>query len=614
MAGLQAIASVYYGVIGGLGLAAGLVGAMSRIGRLWPRRAAVRVVLAIFVAAILAAPFALPYWQVQRREGFGRNLYEAAHHSARPLSYLSAPPANRLYGRTGLLAASEGPERELFPGFLLIALALLGIATAGRRDARPLAAGMIAVATLGFVLSLGPDGVRPVYAAFHRFVFGFQAIRAPARFAVLVTFALAVLAAGGTTALTRIMLSRFGRTAERSRRLQAAAAAPVVALVALEYLSAPLALVPAPPSSTPLARWLRDAPSPGAVVFLPMGLDSENTPLMVQSLEHGRPIVNGYSGQRPVFYATLVDTLARFPSSDAIWALHDVDVRYVVTDSPVATAGWPLEERTRTSGTGPALDGPAYVYELQWSPEIEAALAPPATPPVPEPGALPFAIGERAEYDVFWIGGVSTLPAGRAVIEVADPPLPDPASRGGAEPAFTFRVTAETAPWVSRFFEARDVFETVADRRLLPLAHVRHLREGRRVADQAALFDHERQVVRFGPEAQPNVSLRIPRDTRDPLTAFYYVRTLALEPGRTLTIPVNDLGRNLLLDLRATGVERLRHRGRDVETLRLEPVFRQRIERRRPVDVVAWLARDERRLPIRVDVAAGFGSLRLELR
>ena len=30
----------------------------------------------------------------------------------------------------------------------------------------------------------------------------------------------------------------------------------------------------------------------------------------MQSLEHGRPIVNGYSGQRPPFYSAIVEALA----------------------------------------------------------------------------------------------------------------------------------------------------------------------------------------------------------------------------------------------------------------------------------------------------------------
>ena len=39
------------------------------------------------------------------------------------------------------------------------------------------------------------------------------------------------------------------------------------------------------------------------MLHLPLTIDIENTPFMVQSLEHGRPIVNGYSGQRPAFFS-----------------------------------------------------------------------------------------------------------------------------------------------------------------------------------------------------------------------------------------------------------------------------------------------------------------------
>src|ERR1041385_7280550 len=105
-------------------------------------------------------------------------------------------PGNVLYARTGLLQP-QNPEREVFPGLVLIALALIGAWRGWRSDAKPAVLAMAAIAALGFVLSLGPDGVRPFYATVHRFVFGFAAIRAPARFAVLVEFAMCVLGAIG---------------------------------------------------------------------------------------------------------------------------------------------------------------------------------------------------------------------------------------------------------------------------------------------------------------------------------------------------------------------------------------------------------------------------------
>src|SRR6185436_6353266 len=104
------------------------------------------------------------YGGVAQREGFGRNLYEAGRNAAYVSSYLQAPRWNVLYGRTGLLRLADtpgdpapprtGPERELFPGFVLIGLALAGAWLGWRSDSRPTVATMLAVGVLGFVLSL----------------------------------------------------------------------------------------------------------------------------------------------------------------------------------------------------------------------------------------------------------------------------------------------------------------------------------------------------------------------------------------------------------------------------------------------------------------------------
>ena len=62
-----------------------------------------------------------------------------------------------------------------------------------------------------------------------------------------------------------------------------------------------------------------------------MSGDIENTPYMLEALGHRRPIVNGYSGQRPPFFGGAVAALSTFPSVEAFWMLHDLDVRFIVT-------------------------------------------------------------------------------------------------------------------------------------------------------------------------------------------------------------------------------------------------------------------------------------------
>lgn len=604
-AALQAISSVYYGVMTAVTLGVGATAVAWASGQWRGRRFWSRMALAGVVGAILVAPVVWPYWQSSQREGFGRNLFEAAAHAASWQSYTQVPPDNLLYGRTGLLR-SRAPlpgqrdrrhvEHQMFPGLVLIGLAALGLWRGWRSDQRPVVVAAAAIAAAGLVLSLGPEGVRPLYAWLADHVFGFQAIRAPARFAVVVMLGLCVLAGVGVA----------------QARLRRTTVAILTALLCLEYANAPLAFVPAPPASTATGRWLAEAGGPGAVLYLPLMLDRENSPFMVQSLEHGRPIVNGYSGQRPSFYTSLVDALADPASADARATLKELDIRFVVSPGDLAGAGGnasPFIERAR-------LDN-GVIYEVVWTPDSEAALDKVAIAEPPAPGVPPFAAGEQARYDVQWLNGPLDLTAGQITLSVMAPEARDQDAAGEA-PAWVFEVSVETAPWVSRFFEARDRFRTAADASLRPLLHQRALREGRRSVDRAYAYDHAGRRVSSGdtPAAARQagaLTLPLPPGARDALTALWYVRTMPLAPGYSLALPVNEAGRNLALSVSVPARETIMVDGAPVSALRVEPRFTTRVQRRQAIESTLWLSDDARRVPLVVEVAAGFGRLRLKL-
>jgi len=611
IAGLQAISSVYWALATALSLpVAGLALAVG-VGRWRSGRLLRMLLLAAGLGVIVAAPFVWPYWVVQHREGFSRNLYEAARHEAVPGSYLRVPAGNLLYGRTGWLrpppggdaARHEGHERELFPGFALAGLAALGFAASWRRDARPLAVAMAAVAATGFVVSLGPDGVRGLYAWLHGTVFGFQAIRAPARFGVLVAFAASVLAAVGVRELL---------ASASSRRVAHALGACAVALLGLEFVNVPLPTVPAPPESTPVGRWLRSSKVSGPALYLPLDGDLGNTPAMLDSLTHGRPIVNGYSGQRPSFFMGLVDTLSRLPSADALWTLRDLRVRFVVSPRPLVPEPRSADVAAHTSGQAREAHGAsplierarfdgAIVYEVAWSPEIEAALPRPEPPPPPPPGAVPFEHHERAVYRVIWLTGSAVgVPAGRAVVAGAK----DEGGAGG----FRVALEVESADWVRRFFEARDRFDTTVDAALLPRQQEQRLREGRRRVDRTIRFDHDRSTmtVADGP------ALPMPRNAREGLSAFLYARTLPLAVGYEAAFPVVESGRQLTASVRVAGEESVSVAGRPVDTWRVEARLESR-SARRPPSATIFISRDARRLPVEMRIETAFGSFRAEL-
>jgi len=604
-AGLQAISSVYYGVMTAVALGVGAAAVAWASGQWRGRRFWSRGVLAALVGVVLVAPVAWPYWQSSQREGFGRNLFEAAAHAASWQSYTQVPPDNLLYGHTGVLrprAPAPGArdrrhvEHQMFPGLVLLGLAVVGLWRGWRSDQRPVVVSAAAIAGAGLVLSLGPEGVRPLYAWLADHLFGFQAIRAPARFAVILMLGLCLLAAVGVV----------------QARLKTATVVILLALMSLEYANAPLAFVPAPAASTAVGRWLAEEGGSGAVLYLPLTLDRENSPFMVQSLEHGRPIVNGYSGQRPSFYTSLVDALVDPSSADARATLKELDVRFVVSPGDLAGAGTPASPFVEQA----RLDG-SVIYEVVWTPESEAALDEVAIAEPPPPGVPPFATGERARYDVQWLNGPLDLTAGQITLSVVAPEPRDLGASGEA-PAWVFEVGVDTAPWVSRFFEARDRFRTAADTALRPLLHQRELREGRRSVDRVYAYDPAGRRVSSGDTPasarQPGaLTLPLPPGARDALTALWYVRTLPLAPGYSVALPLNEAGRNLALTVGVPARETITVDGSQVSALRVEPRFTARIQRRQAIASTLWLSDDARRVPLVVEVAAGFGRLRLKL-
>ena len=193
---LQALSSLYYGIF--LATFMVPVAAALLIGRSAPRasrRRSDRLPPAVCSrqssssrSSFLTLPFAIT-------SASGRSS-EITFYSATAQNYLAAHPQNVVFGsRTSHLG---GQERELFTGFLVPLVALVGLWP-------PLSATRIAYALgliLAFEVSLGYNGV--LYPWLHDYVLPYRGLRVPARMAMVVGFGLAVLAGFGAARLSRM--------------------------------------------------------------------------------------------------------------------------------------------------------------------------------------------------------------------------------------------------------------------------------------------------------------------------------------------------------------------------------------------------------------------------
>lgn len=139
----------------------------------------------------------------------------------------------------------------------------------------------------------------------------------------------------------------------------------------------------------------------------------------------------------------------------------------------------------------------------------------------------PFQVGESMKFTVYALG----MKAGFGEMKVA----------GNKDinetPCYHLVTTIESNPLFSSFFYISDRVDCYTDKEtLLPLKYKKTEVEGDHSDKYTVYYNHEKNLARKNDER----ALRMKPNSRDELSAFYYVRTLDLEPGMKLEIPNCD--------------------------------------------------------------------------
>ena len=318
------LTSAYYGVYTGLLLLPGLAFLLHRIPRRREWRAGLAAALPILV---LLVP-----WTMQQSSNsidHDRSADALVRTSARTFDYAGLPLVTLAGGRAPWLSTRDDLRVGLYPGTALMALAVVGFLASRRsRRGRRLAAFFAFGAGLAFVLSLGPridGGVAGPYRLLHELVPGFDKMRNTYRFGVFVQVFL-------------LMLAMLGLR-EAFRRKHATLAVVCVALGLLEILPIPRRLVTAPPdrASSSWAQGLSQLPD-GVAVALPFPQSKRASAYartvvdMLYALDHGKPLLNGYSGFLPKVHREDYPAFETFPHGDWLAWCERRDVRYVIFD------------------------------------------------------------------------------------------------------------------------------------------------------------------------------------------------------------------------------------------------------------------------------------------
>lgn len=315
-------------------------------------RGALPGLLAIGIATILIQlPFVVPYFRVSRQWQFTRSLGESEARSAVP-SDLARRPGGQL-PLPGFLSAGppRDPERVAYVGAGVALLAGVALGAAIRRRRRvseppdrmiPLYFGALAAAAalicLGPTLRVEEQSVPLPYRVLYELVPGLKGLRAPARFVLLLDFALCILAGIGL----HVLLRRARSTGAKFRFVGPVVAALLLALAAAERLpprGGPPYSVETGPAVPAVYRWLASHRDLGVLLFLPItsdrrmpgvGFDANPYREVYFSTYHWNDMINGVSGFVPTGFWDLGVEMRSFPSDASLRRIAELPVRTLV--------------------------------------------------------------------------------------------------------------------------------------------------------------------------------------------------------------------------------------------------------------------------------------------
>ena len=212
-----------------------------------------------------------------------------------------------------------------------------------------------------------------------------------------------------------------------------------------------------------------------------------------------------------------------------------------------------------------------------------------------------FTVPEKLVFDLTWTG----VKAGTSTLETVN-------DKGRTK----IISTARSADWVSLFYTVDDRVESLLSNEQtvsligLPENYRIKVREGRHRRDKELIFDHANSQVTFidhlGNEKK---TYKIDGKTFDPLTSFYYVRTLKLEVGKSVYVDVFDSKKLWNVEVQVLRREKIKTKLGEFDTVVIKPLMKSEGIFNRKGDVYIWLTDDKKRIPVKLESKVAIGSI-----
>ncbi len=231
------------------------------------------------------------------------------------------------------------------------------------------------------------------------------------------------------------------------------------------------------------------------------------------------------------------------------------------------------------------------------------------TPAWVNANAVPFTPGETLEYQLRW----ENVPAGSAWLTV------QAVKTINGQQVYHFVMKAESNAFVDIFYKVRDRIDAYADIDMTrSVLYEKNQREGSHSKKETITFDWENSCAVFTKhDEKKEKSLSLLDGSFDPLSAFYFTRTLKYDVGHQLERPVTDGRKNIVGRMSVVGRETITlMNGKQYDTFLVEPDMKDVggvFEKSKDSKIQLWVTADDKRIPVRIQSKVAIGHFIGEL-
>ncbi len=221
--------------------------------------------------------------------------------------------------------------------------------------------------------------------------------------------------------------------------------------------------------------------------------------------------------------------------------------------------------------------------------------------------SMAFQPGEKLEFVLKWVN----IPAGKAVLKV------EPFTTIMGVKAYHFVLIVKTNKFVDIFYKVRDRIDAYADVEMDHSVFFKKIqKEGSYKKNSIVRFNWRQKQAQYSVRGDKHSPIPLMPGSFDPLSAFYFIRTIDLKTEKCVKRPITDGKKNVIGVVHIISKQKLVINGKNYDTFLIEPelnhvggVFRKS----KKAKIKLWVTADSRRIPVRIESKVAVGTFSGEL-